>query len=401
LKKRFTIKELGPLRRHLQIYYDRRLDAEGNWCFVASLPKTREEIINHFEKVTGKTVKEAQTPGYPRKYLRKHEGEPDRIDEYRSIVGKILYYAKKVSPDMNNAARELAQFLSNPGPEHWKALARSVGYIKANHFKGELIISKPKEMRPIGGADSNHATNEKDRKSIMSEIHTLGGAYIMSTSKKIPTVTLSSSESEHYSNSCAATESKFEYMLLDEMFLHDHEERKTAVLYNDNMGAIYLSKNQHVGAQTKHIDIRAHFIRELQERNIVKMQFERSENLIPDMLNKNLPERDHLRHAKNLLGGSMIVWREDVRGGSRKLGFIQSNQDLQSTVMKQDQDRTVEYRKKNEARSESVINELASVNANKRRSVTWDPNIIIKDKRKRNDGWITVTRRNGNRRKEL
>jgi hypothetical protein len=69
--------------------------------------------------------------------------------------------------------------------------------------------------------------------------------------------------------------------------------------------------------------------------------------------------------------------------------------------MKQDQDRTVEYRKKNEARSESVINELASVNANKRRSVTWDPNIIINDKRKRNDGWITVTRRNGNRRKEL
>jgi hypothetical protein len=80
-------------------------------------------------------------------------------------------------------------------------------------------------------------------------------------------------------------------MLLDEMFLHDHEERKTAWLYNDNLGAIYLSKNQHVGARTKHIDIRAHFIRELQERNIVKMQFERSENLIPDLLNKNLLAR--------------------------------------------------------------------------------------------------------------
>jgi hypothetical protein len=69
--------------------------------------------------------------------------------------------------------------------------------------------------------------------------------------------------------------------------------------------------------------------------------------------------------------------------------------------VKQDQDQTVEYRKKNEARSENVINELASVDANKRRSVTWDPNIIINDKRKKNDGWTTVTRRNGNRRKEL
>jgi hypothetical protein len=90
-----------------------------------------------------------------------------------------------------------------------------------------------------------------------------------------------------------------------------------------------------------------------------------------------------------------------VRGGSRKLGFFESNQELQSTVVKQDQDRTAEYRKKNEAWLESVINVLASVNGRKRRIVTWDPNIIINDKRKRNDGWITVTRRNGNRCKEL
>jgi hypothetical protein len=57
-------------------------------------------------------------------------------------------------------------------------------------------------------------------------------------------------------------------MLLDEMFVHDKEERKMAWLYNDNMGAIYLSKNQHVGASTKHIDIRAHLIRELQDRKL-------------------------------------------------------------------------------------------------------------------------------------
>jgi hypothetical protein len=60
----------------------------------------------------------------------------------------------------------------------------------------------------VGGTDSNpHATSKDDRKSIMSKVHTLGGCYIMST-LKIPSVTLSCSESEHYSNLCAAMETK-------------------------------------------------------------------------------------------------------------------------------------------------------------------------------------------------
>jgi hypothetical protein len=146
----------------------------------------------------------------------------------------------------------------------------------------------------------------------MSEVHTLGGAYLMSSSKKIPSVTLSSTESEYYSNSNAATEIKFLNMLLDEMILHDDEPRHTGWLYNDNLGAIYLSKNQHVSVRTKQIFIRVHYVRALQEQRVIKILFERSENLIPDMLNKNLPEEDHLRHARSLLRGTMICWREDV-----------------------------------------------------------------------------------------
>jgi hypothetical protein len=80
----------------------------------------------------------------------------------------------------------------------------------------------------------------------MSEVHTFGGAYLFSSLKKIPAVTLSSTESEYYSNLNAATEMKFEFMLLDEIFLHDDEKRLTGWLYFDNLGALYLTKNQHV-----------------------------------------------------------------------------------------------------------------------------------------------------------
>jgi hypothetical protein len=46
------------------------------------------------------------------------------LDGYRSIVGKIMYYATKIAPEICNAVRELAGHLSNPGEDYWKALER-------------------------------------------------------------------------------------------------------------------------------------------------------------------------------------------------------------------------------------------------------------------------------------
>jgi hypothetical protein len=53
---------------------------------------------------------------------------------------------------------------------------------------------------------------------MMSEVHTLGGAYLLSSSKTIPLVTLSSTESKYYSNLNAAMEMKFEFMLRQNIF---------------------------------------------------------------------------------------------------------------------------------------------------------------------------------------
>jgi hypothetical protein len=142
LRKRFTIKELGPLKRHLQISYEKRRDAAGDSFYVLSLPKMKEEIVRKFESFVKREIKTTTTPGYPRKHLVKYDGEAVHLDEYRSMVGKVLYYAKKVAPDMNNAVRELAQFLSKPGPEHWKALERCVGYVKSNRFKWGIMDYK-------------------------------------------------------------------------------------------------------------------------------------------------------------------------------------------------------------------------------------------------------------------
>ena len=66
---------------------------------------------------------------------------------------------------------------------------------------------------------------------------------------------------------------------------------------------VFRGKNQHVGARTKHIDVRAHFIRELEDEGYLKVQFVRSEENSSDILNKNCPEKLHTKHAAKMRNG--------------------------------------------------------------------------------------------------
>jgi hypothetical protein len=310
IRKRFNISELGKLKKHLGVWYDWKKDKNGETYVVASMPKLEDEIVELYEETTGKTVKEAETPGYPNKVLSKNTGETVKISEYRSLVGKIMYLMTKLAPDLANPARELAQHLSNPGEEHWKALERMVGYIKAKHYEG-LIYRKPKELRAISFVDSDYAKNTDDRKSISSGLHTLGGTLVNWESKTQHVVTLSSTEAEYISLAKGACENKFITMLLDEVMRYPSEKRLIGRIYEDNLGAIYLVKNQHVGARTKHIDVRAHFIRELEDKYLT-VQFIRSEENSADILNKNCPEKLHTKHARMIRNGTLECWREDV-----------------------------------------------------------------------------------------
>ncbi|KAI2499613.1 Reverse transcriptase (RNA-dependent DNA polymerase) [Fragilaria crotonensis] len=222
-----------------------------------------------------------------------------------------MYLTTKLAPDLANAARELAQHLSNPGEDHWKALDRMVGHIKLRPYEG-LTYRRPKELRPISMVDSDYAKNTDNRKSISSGLHTLGGTLVHWESKTQHVVTLSSTEAEYISLARGACENKFIMMLLDEGIRRPDEKRHMGKVYEDNLGAIYLVKNQHVGARTKHIDVRAHFIRELEDNGYLNVQFIRSEENAADILNKNCPEKLHTKHAKNIRDGTLDCWREDV-----------------------------------------------------------------------------------------
>jgi hypothetical protein len=117
--------------------------------------------------------------------------------------------------------------------------------------------------------------------------NTLGGMMTNWTSQK--TVLLSRLEADYQALSECVQEAVFTQNLLMELT----GERKSEIIYEDNLGAIFLVKNQQVSARTKHIDIRYHFMRELQAKKDLDVRFQRSEEHSADIMTKNTTRDIH------------------------------------------------------------------------------------------------------------
>ena len=303
-KKKFKITELGQMKKHLGIWYEWKKDSGGEPYVKATMNEMIKEIVAKYEESTNSKVKDSQTPGAPGKTLKKNE-DPDKIikeSEYRSIMGKVLYYVNKMDMTCANAARELSQHLSNPNQDHWKALGKIVGYIKGRINRGK-VMRRPKELRVVAWGDSDYAKSD-DRKSITGGICSIGGCPTFGCSKGQACVCLSSSDSEYVALGMIAQEVRFQQQLLDEIAKKQHVY--PGVIFEDNMGAKYLVENKQVSQRTKHIDVRRHFIRTLSDRKLVKVLFTPSEANKADICTKNVTQNLFDKHSNEIYDGRLI-----------------------------------------------------------------------------------------------
>ena len=63
-------------------------------------------------------------------------------------------------------------------------------------------------------------------------------------------------------------------------------------MYEDNQGAIEISKNARFHNRTKHIDVQFHFIREKVLTNDVKVAYMSTEDMLADIMTKYKQRRD-------------------------------------------------------------------------------------------------------------
>ena len=91
IKQKFKISKLGNLKKHLGIQYERKENKQGEF-YKMTMDKYKENLIQDYQGIIGKTVKAYETPGYPGESLTKISDNKKVINTegYCKILGKIL-----------------------------------------------------------------------------------------------------------------------------------------------------------------------------------------------------------------------------------------------------------------------------------------------------------------------
>ena len=117
------------------------------------------------------------------------------VTMYRKMVGSLIYL-NITRLDLSYVAGIVSQFMQSPCKTHLDAVMRILRYIKTT-CTYRLRYEKGKEFMMYGYTDADWAGNMMDCRSTIGYEFTIGSAMITWSSKKQPTVALSSTEAEY------------------------------------------------------------------------------------------------------------------------------------------------------------------------------------------------------------
>ena len=121
LASKFDMKDMGVTDVILGIKISRT--SEG---LILSQSHYIEKILTKFSNYVSSPTK---TPYDVNLYLSKNIGQCISQSEYARIIGSLMYITNCTRPDIAYSVNKLSRYTSNPGKDHWKAIARVLGYL--------------------------------------------------------------------------------------------------------------------------------------------------------------------------------------------------------------------------------------------------------------------------------
>ena len=228
----------------------------------------------------------------------------EQVRRFQSAVGSLMYAMIETRPDIAFVVSTLSQFASNPNEQHWKALKHLFRYLKGSLPLG-ISYGKPGKQDIMGYTDSDWAGDKGTRKSTSGYLFKLGNGAVSWSSKRQPTVALSSCEAEYMAATQCVKEAIWLQGLLREIG-YPGRDKDTVQLFGDNMGALALAQNPEYHARSKHIDVQWHFVREKIQEELVALEYLPTEEMVADGLTKPLG-KEKFRQFVILMGMTVAV----------------------------------------------------------------------------------------------
>jgi Reverse transcriptase (RNA-dependent DNA polymerase) len=285
LKQRFKMSDLGACHFYLGMEVVRnRPHRTLKLSQTAYLEKVLRDfnMANCNNKVTTPMETSSRLmpaePGY--------QADPVFRKNYQSAVGSLMYAMLGTRPDLAYAVSVISRFSANPTDAHWSAVKRIFRYIAST--LGMCLVYRG-EIQPLEGyTDSDWAGDQDTRRSTSGYVFSLGSAAISWSSKRQPTVALSTCEAEYVGQKNAAKEAIWLQRFLKQIDPSQDPGLSATIIYGDNQGAIALAKNASYHGRTKHFDTDIHFIRECIADGRVDLRYIPTTHQVADGLTKPL-----------------------------------------------------------------------------------------------------------------
>jgi hypothetical protein len=189
-----------------------------------------------------------------------NEEQKKRMEKvpYWELVGGLLWASRISRPDTSFGTGYFGRFSSNPGQSHWSTTQNCLKFLGGT-INRKLILgnSDPdKAMELIGYSDADFAREEDDQRSVSGYLFQLSGQTILWGSKKQSIVACSSTEAEYIAVAHTVGEGLWLRNLLKELGFGPKGPTILNVNNKSTIAIIERPKQQ----QTKHIDIKYHFI---------------------------------------------------------------------------------------------------------------------------------------------
>lgn len=291
LARRFEMKDLGEAKLILGIRITRDREAGS-----MTLDQTHyvKDVIEEQNVRTG-----AHTPadGYGRLTAREKTETVAGVQAYQALLGKLNWIVRGTRPDIAFAVQKLSQCAHAPTTRHMEGAWHVLRYLN-RHETFAITYARRQDSNLVGYADADFAA-DASRRSTMGYIFSLAGGAVSWSSKLQRSVSTSTTEAEYLALGHAAKEAVWLRNFLAQIGCPELQTETTSV-YGDNQGAIALVKNPEFHARTKHIDVSAHFIRELEADKVIRLGYISSDRMRADCLTKPLKRISHERNVKDM-----------------------------------------------------------------------------------------------------
>jgi hypothetical protein len=266
LSKKFDMKDLGKLKDFLgiEINYDKQ-----NGILEISNKAYIEKMLNRFGILDSNG-----TPMDPGTKLMEAKNETN--EPYLELIGSLQYLTLMFRPDIFASLNMLSQFQNKPGKDHFLGLKRILRYLKGT-LDYKLRYTKDDDCRLIGFA-------QNDRKSISGYIFKVFGNTISWSTKKQPTVSLSSTEAELIALCHATKEGLWLSKLMKEIGLGC----RPFTIFEDNLPCIRICEEPRDHQRMKHLDVQYLFTRDVIRKKKMVIKHVPSADQTTDMMTKPL-----------------------------------------------------------------------------------------------------------------